>query len=575
MRLIWHIVGKDLRRLRTWVALWAVTLVAKVGLGWFARGGDFAVGDWARLKEAVGMDAGIDGLLVYFLTLLLVQEDAAVGAGPFWVTRPISGRRMFFAKLAAILSVLIGLPVLISLPWWLTCGYGIPEILAASLETLATRLVVILPAAVVAVLTDSLGRALLWSLVLGAVVVTGGAFWTMLIERANSELVGSRVLITLVVLAVTAVITMGGQYFTRRHVRSMAGAIGGLLVAFAVMFLWPWDFSPAGEPIPEPGQRETNRALSKDVTVEVKGSFLRTRRNDPEGEAAPTVEIRLRMQGVPDSLALFRGEAVHTWRWTDGLTFVREGGGWPALLQRNAVRSLFGLGSYEDDPETRRFRDERRAARGLPPLAQSTLKPKEAEMDYWVSVPRAFARRVQRDPPAYRLRAWYALLQPRLLLELPVREGASAGSNGRGLRIMDAKFENDDGVLNAISTRFDSLWRRGRDYFFRDELARGDDESFYYLVDRRHGHIHDSWNESNATRDDLEGLRIDTVQVKPITLRFTGARAVRSGRWVARWPDWRESIDIALVDFREVARFTRDATTPRFEIQQVIPMPGP
>ena len=81
--------------------------------------------------------------ITYLLVAAIVQEDAVAGPA-FWQTRPISGPRLLAGKALGLFLMLGLLPVLVSIPWWLACGFGGSEICRAAAETLAVQMGVVI-----------------------------------------------------------------------------------------------------------------------------------------------------------------------------------------------------------------------------------------------------------------------------------------------------------------------------------------------------------------------------------------------------------------------------------------------
>src|SRR4051812_44622104 len=104
MKLTWHLVRKDFRRHRWALLFWAMLYVAQVGLGFTMLHVDnpglelsnrLQWGNWLLvfLQFATG----------YFLVMQFVQEDELAGTRMFWLTRPVSTRRLLAAKTLGVL----------------------------------------------------------------------------------------------------------------------------------------------------------------------------------------------------------------------------------------------------------------------------------------------------------------------------------------------------------------------------------------------------------------------------------------------------------------------------------------
>ena len=167
MNLTWHIIKKDLFQLRLPALLLVAILAGQVSisslllsdrsvdLNWF-----YQMGTFFNLLVAVGL------VVTYILVGILILDDSLTGTTMFWLTRPIAGGRLLGAKMVVALLVFGVLPLLIWLPWWLHCGFGIRDIVVASGYVLGLQALAVFPAFVLASLVDQLGRFLLLSLLL-------------------------------------------------------------------------------------------------------------------------------------------------------------------------------------------------------------------------------------------------------------------------------------------------------------------------------------------------------------------------------------------------------------------------
>ena len=160
MKLVLHMVRKDFLRLRWPLAGWLVLVAAKLGLGFaLVLGADLLGWKNDSMTSVVVGGFVLERVMTFVLVAMLVLEDALVGSTQFWTTRPISGARLLAAKLAGGLLLLWLPEVLLTLPWWLTCGFGGREMAWAMFELLVVLGTVAVPAALVASLTDMPSRA--------------------------------------------------------------------------------------------------------------------------------------------------------------------------------------------------------------------------------------------------------------------------------------------------------------------------------------------------------------------------------------------------------------------------------
>lgn len=178
MKLTWHIVVKDARRLWLPLALWAVLLTLKHGVDWRLLHVVTEDVAWMqRMKGFAIMLAGLGFFVGYILAAALVKEDAPTGTTGFWMTRPVSGARLLGAKLLGCAVLLGALPVLVALPWWLAGGRSGWEILSAAREMVWWQAWTVAPAVVVAALTQSSGWFLAWTLTFQVAGTWAFGYW--------------------------------------------------------------------------------------------------------------------------------------------------------------------------------------------------------------------------------------------------------------------------------------------------------------------------------------------------------------------------------------------------------------
>ena len=225
MNTLAHIVRKDLRRLAIPLGLWlgliagkAAALVVYAGgdLPWPGESFGLAVTYANWMEAAVGM----------VLATWLVFEDNPCDPRTFWMTRPVSGRRLLAAKLAGSALLLTALPLLLLLPAWLAAGFGAREIVlaAASWAVLQGTLTVL--ALTFAAVSANASQTILGLAAFALLLAVG--FWLEWRFPGNWSGLAC-------VLALTAALVLGLQYFGRRRRASVACLAAGLgLVALGV-----------------------------------------------------------------------------------------------------------------------------------------------------------------------------------------------------------------------------------------------------------------------------------------------------------------------------------------------------
>ena len=256
MRLTWHIVQKDFRRLWLPLALWLVLVLAHTvlltraaglidsspvqfdGLGYYA-------GTWGVIGRTIG----------FILAAWLVMEDSLVDTRAFWPTRPISGARLLAAKVLGALLMFSILPALGLSPIWLGCGFSLREWGWAALEWGMTQGLLSAAAFVLAGVSTTAGQFLIRTVGLAALLpviflfVTGRiVLHPDVIVRPDFTMgVGLEETKYWLVLGLTAVFAAAlvvQQFLAPRTARY--GVLAGLwlVLLLGVRSAWVWDCTP-------------------------------------------------------------------------------------------------------------------------------------------------------------------------------------------------------------------------------------------------------------------------------------------------------------------------------------------
>ena len=124
-----HLVRSELRRLAPWILIAVSAVLLLDVIGWLLVlrspvGRIEQIGPvWDRARYLSDVVRAVLVIVGLFFPVVLIQGDSAATGRSFWLTRPISGLRMAIAKGGVALIVLVLLPSLASLPWWLWCGF--------------------------------------------------------------------------------------------------------------------------------------------------------------------------------------------------------------------------------------------------------------------------------------------------------------------------------------------------------------------------------------------------------------------------------------------------------------------
>ena len=275
MNLVLHIVRKDFRHLRFYLAGWfglVILRAAVIGYGPL----DSSTWDFnsSFYYELLAWFPQI--CLLPIMVARLVQDDSLVGSTSFWLGRPIFGRQLLLGK-----SLFLGLTVILPLfvVELLLFGFhgvtlrdvfrSIPQILAYELLLISVLL-----------LLAAVTRKLVHAALLGLLGVVGWMWFYNFSRNLFSKqvdlgdsfgmtLATSREIAFLLTHIGVAGIVVGHQYLTRRTGKSAILACSGLLAIGLLMGIWSWDFVASA-------QRPDRRVVDPEqVTAQIEEESLR------------------------------------------------------------------------------------------------------------------------------------------------------------------------------------------------------------------------------------------------------------------------------------------------------------
>ncbi|HVZ63498.1 MAG TPA: hypothetical protein VG936_02835 [Lacunisphaera sp.] len=285
MNLVWHIIAKDVRRLRLPLGLWLAVVLAHTGMLWLWTD----AGLTRTAFEGLGIYLQMWGLIVaavgFILAAWLVMEDSLVDSQAFWPTRPISGARLLAAKVLGAVAMFGVAPVLVLTPVWLACGFSAGEWLHAAVRGFINQSLLSLAAFALAAMTNSAGQFLVRAvgLVVGLPVLLLFACGRIslrpyLVVRPEFSggmgIEASKYGVALGLTLACAAAVVLHQYLTRRTTRSGAIVAGWLVLLIVVRYGWAWDLTnepdsgaradPAWKfsaAVRDPGQRSNGEAI--------------------------------------------------------------------------------------------------------------------------------------------------------------------------------------------------------------------------------------------------------------------------------------------------------------------------
>jgi hypothetical protein len=569
MSLTWHIVKKDLRRLRWPLMGWMALMLLRVALGVRLKYGEITNYVLvAKLGEFDGALLVAQLIACYGLVAGIIHEDQLFGTDASWRVRPISGGRLLVAKLVSVVLVLWLLPVLVLLPWWLVNGYGLRELIQAAVETAGAQAAVTLPALLVAALTDCYSRFFTWSLVLVAVVV---APWLMVLaagSMASSRLkvpiglIETRAVLGIAVAVAGVALVVAHQYLSRRVVRSfaLAGVAAGLV--FVMSTRWPWDWSTAlaHAAEPQPASKEITDAVSITFEKAVCSSFVG---RDPNGQA----DLYFSVRGLAADLLVDDGVARCTWRWSDGTTVhaydVFSGS---ELRMNPSLGKILELPTPKPDPETQAWLEAQRWFRRILPDSNNWQR-----LRIEVSIPPAAVARMRSDPPDCTIEISIDLSRT-VPNETSLRPGLGGSllSDWRLAKMERSEEERTRKGKRETTHFLDATFVEGSPALTSDLIGIRRKRSLeiqghnaaYFLVDHMLGDRADGWDREKKS------TRIGGVTIRWRHVTFVLPKVIRQGAWQEKYsPDWFDHATLARAELRQAGSFEREIKVDRFELQ--------
>lgn len=589
MKIIWHIIWKDIRRDLRALLLWALLFLGQLVVGVVARNpGEMGQDYFIQLQLGSMGLVWLQVIMGYILVARWVQADVLIGTTAFWSTRPVSAARLLVAKGIGALLAFGLLPVLLLLPWWLYCGFGVRDVAWGAIDVFGWQLLMIAPAFLVASLTDDLGRVLLWTLLL----LIGLISWIVLLQSSlgsfgfaagRNEVTGgvmyTRLWLSAVVFVAGAVVVATHQYLTRRFVRSVLGVVAclGLVAATGLGCLMDlsgaiatWDES-AVEPTP---------GLVDRLSIQVEPAAGWRVPNPPKGRIAKEdarLRVLLRVHGLPDGLNLGVKSSEHTWTWPDGIKLRRDG--WFTEIQvgkSQFLRRSLALPVPEADPETEQWRRDAQKKIAERQLARGYVNEWQARMPVdrfgllviQHNIPNSIFAKMQAEPPAYRVDLQCLVFRSELLAEVPLRHGARA-SGGSDTFHFRQLGKAEEGLISTQPALTQSgLWfSAGISDHYRGLRQRRS----ILVVNRVTGDIEEEWGQWR--RGTLQ-MMIAGVAVSWSKYALKAPIVIRDGQEVSKDPQWREHSILAVVVDREAGRFEREVSTNRFELNSPSKVPS-
>jgi len=449
------------------------------------------------------------------------------------------------------------------LPWWLSCGYGLKELLWAAAETVLWQALVVAFALPLAAVTNGFSRYFLWTLVVIAAVMTVAIFLLFAPQvptRSAYDLlfVWTRGWLALAVFLVGGCIAAARQFHARRLDQAFLIFGGGAALAIAVLGFWPRSLTPAPPLAPE----EKLGPVAERI-----GLTFDQARIERTGEKHADLLVAMKFSGVPESLIVTpswditrEGQmpARHTWTWGTGLTLERQGWIQTGGQRIEAEWVALGLTKAPGNPaEVLVAANAQRRRNGLAPIVP---RGEGRFGDLRVQVPTAFAARTRTEPPEYRLRVQLDLVRPERGEEKPLQVGTTLRVGRNVGRV--ARLEFDRQGLGRTSTLIETgpllLWEGGH-WSFVPLLRTGlVSQQRYYVVNRAHRNAVEAGNVETWGR-------FGTVKIGRRALSNSTPWDWRDGEW-RKEPDWFAGLTIAVVTHHWEERFTKEIRVAPFAL---------
>lgn len=540
MKLIWHIVRKDLRLVRLHWLLLAVTGVVVYYLA-------LRIAPPEQRWERSDVTSFFVVYLAVWLSLIpaLLQTDPPTGTTGFWMTRPIAGRTVYAAKLIGAVLALILMVGAHGL-FLFTQGFQVGQI-ATVLDSFVPSLVAIFFSAfLIASLTRSLGHFwfVVFAIGVGSVVAMG--VLTAVSPQPNqsppSELTRTREVLCFFLITSGALLLTWWQY---RHRQTLRGWLGVAVLVMGVLLLiqlWPWSVGgPVERSIPEVSW--TTRVVKE----------------EPRGPDSTTTFPPLVVQMVPPSGSVARLDGI-TGRitWSDGSVSQTEGISQTYTGRLAAVKAelpagyrIAEAGQPEDVPtNVRLFNDPESVRTGDLRPTRLDARISGEQLRYFLLGKVKLARgalvvrqgsklevlEVPLDNPAHHLTVKYQLLHygkfnhgwqrmPLLVLINPVRKEARVlPSRGRDVRVKNGIPGLDlmavtwsfqaDAVDEAGTASVDDAWLSEAELWVFGEVFEGAvRQHFSSILQEENGRL--SWMIVEPVNPPPSASRQDTIFLNP------------------------------------------------------------
>ena len=558
MNLIWHIARKDLHRFWVPLTLFCAVALMRFGAGISLLASTGSDGAWFyHMAIYANVLWGIELVVTYMLVAGVVQEDS-VASPAFWQTRPISGSRLLAAKALGLVLMFGVLPVVLTVPWWLGCGFGWAEIGRAAIETFAVQMGVALLALPWAAVTSSYGRFLLWTFVAAVAWVTGALVFVEHVTIPHETILPwtgvMRLLVTGLAAGVGCVAVAVHQFVTRRTPVSVALILLTVLAMAGVGGWWTWDGPALWSPAPP-----APSSIAKDVGVTFQEAYAYVASTDNDSFA----QVNVKAGPVPSHYALSPYYSDQRLRWGDGGVTRQvhfEMWGWQG---RTSTREAFDELGITPEPRDRNWTEFARRRYLIRESEPDSRQASSSIATFSLTLSPETVRRLRHEKPEYDATLGFRLFRPAVIGEHDPKTGTVFAKGSTHSRIAFVDFDEAKKVtwISFIERSPEFLWT---DFLSLAALAPLSPEPAYGLVNRARTHVSDG---SIEARDHVLVANVSIVLRKD---GFWGYYWWNDS--VKRWEQEWESLDgatLAESTFKDAGRFSLPLKVESFSISGV------
>ena len=256
MNLTLHLIGKDFLHLRLYLSVWwGLVILQAIFIGSYPQ--DF-LGDWrweVSPSHLLRLFAVLEFCLLTVIISQLVQKDSTAGSTAFWLSRPVSGKRLVASKLLFLLLMVVLPALVVQVLLLLVRGVTLEDTLLSFPQMVFPQLFHIGVAMVLASLTSSLPRLILLGVIalvaLPLLWFMSSSLFVAVFATASSPIgdapvarpippssFDTQLMGIFLVLLATSGIVVGHQYLTRRTMLSRILLFSGILLSLLSMGSW-------------------------------------------------------------------------------------------------------------------------------------------------------------------------------------------------------------------------------------------------------------------------------------------------------------------------------------------------